>query len=425
MKKDLIPHQIHLSKEQIVRLGKGLSTNIRHSQMGSDKGDFVVMLHPQNARRMLTSYTKGKGMRLCLSPDEMMGTEKKGSGFFKGLKKTTGIGKAQFISEAKNIGKEVVHRGSSVVGTAITAYTGNPMLGEMVSQSLDKAGTSAIDSIEPSKSKYGIKFRPQEGVSSLKEDAMKYAVESIDRRVDRLPANQKAIAERALAGEYPSASSLIFDVADKYQARGRGLMKGSAEMKERMARLRSMRGQGVGSKIEKAFKPLSSKKAMDVYKKIGKHAIEEGIPVATTLASMALGDPTGASGAVVGNIASQYASEAYDKKTGGMFMEMTRPKRGRGRPRKMGKGAVSSKPFKKAMKHNFDGLQVENFADNKPASSYKINPKINASSSEMTLSPYARLDSPAMNPFVPKSYIQEGGTQSGYGGRGLYGGGLY
>jgi hypothetical protein len=108
-----------------------------------------------------------------------------------------------------------------------------------------------------------------------------------------------------------------------------------------------------------------------------------------------------------------------------MFMEMSRQKRGRGRPRKMGKGAVSSKPFKKAMKHNFDGLQVENFADNKPASSYKINQKINSSSNEMTLSPYARLDSPAMNPFIPSSYIQEGGTQSGYGGRGLYGGGLF
>lgn len=433
MKKDLIPHQIHLSKEQIVRLGKGLSTNIRHSQMGSDKGDFVVMLHPQNARRMLTSYTKGKGMRLCLSPDEMMGTEKKGSGFFKGLKKTTGIGKQQFISEAKNIGKEVVHRGSSVVGTAITAYTGNPMLGEMVSQSLDKAGTSAINSIEPSKSKYGIKFRPQDGVSSLKEDAMKYAVESVDRRVDKLPANQKAIAERALAGEYPSASSLIFDVVDNMPKKnygrgvrkGRGLMKGSEEMKEKMARLRAMRGKGVGSKIEKAFKPLSSKKAMDVYRKIGKHAIEEGIPVATTLASMALGDPTGASGAVVGNIASQYASDAYDKKTGGMFMEMTRPKRGRGRPRKLGSGVSSSKAFRSAMKNNYGGLEVQNFADNKPASAYKVNPKINASSSEMTLSPYARLDSPAMNPFVPKSYIQEGGTQSGYGGRGLYGGGLF
>jgi len=65
---------------------------------------------------------------------------------------------------------------------------------------------------------------------------------------------------------------------------------------------------------EEVAKPMTSKKAMDVYKKIGQHAIEEGIPIATTLASMAMGDPTGMSGAMVGNLASQYASDAYQKK---------------------------------------------------------------------------------------------------------------
>jgi hypothetical protein len=58
------------------------------------------------------------------------------------------------------------------------------------------------------------------------------------------------------------------------------------------------------------------------------------------------------------------------------------------------------------------------------------------------MSPYQRMDSPAMNPFVPTTYLQQGGTSSGYGGvsqselnklmgaglyygRGLYGNGLY
>jgi hypothetical protein len=39
----------------------------------------------------------------------------------------------------------------------------------------------------------------------------------------------------------------------------------------------------------------------------------------------------------------------------------------------------------------------------------------------MTLSPYQSITSPAMNPFIPTNYTQEGGTSSGYGGRGLYG----
>ena len=63
--------------------------------------------------------------------------------------------------------------------------------------------------------------------------------------------------------------------------------------------------------VKRAF---TSKEAMDAYKKIGEHAIEQGIPVATALASMAMGDPTGMSGAVVGNIAAEHAAEAYRKK---------------------------------------------------------------------------------------------------------------
>lgn len=429
MKKDLIPHQIHLSKSQITRLGQGLSTNLKHSQMGSDKGDYVVMLHPQNARKMLTAYRKGKGMRLCLSPEEMNGTEREGSGFFRGLKKTTGVGKKQFLEEAKSIGKEVVHNGSTAVGSAISAYTGNPVLGQAIASSLDKAGTATIDSVESTRK--GVKFRPKKGLKSLKEDAMKYAVEAVDRQVDKLPADQRAVAEKALAGQYPSASSLIFDVAE-ITSRGRGL-KGSAEMKEKMARLRAMKGSGaksdfksLGKTLNKNIaKPLSSKKAINVYEKIGKHIIEEGIPVATTLASMALGDPTGMSGAVVGNVASQYASDAYEKKTGGLFMEMASKKRGRGRPRKLGGGASMSKPFKRAMKNNFSGLEVENFADNKPVADFSVNKKVRPSPAEMTLSPYQRLDSPAMNPFIPSVYTQEGGQSCGYGGRGLYGGGLF
>lgn len=52
----------------------------------------------------------------------------------------------------------------------------------------------------------------------------------------------------------------------------------------------------------------------------GQHAIEQGIPAAFSLGSMALGDPTGMSGAMLGNIASQYASDAYQKKIGnGLF----------------------------------------------------------------------------------------------------------
>jgi hypothetical protein len=454
--KEFVPHQIHLTKSQITKLGKGLASNLKHSQMGADKGDFVVMLHPQNARKMLTSFKKTKGMRLQLSPEEIEMTEKHGTGFFKTLKKYTGIGKTQFIGEAKKIGKQVVSKGAMAVGEAVGAYTGNPVAGVMLGQALGKAGEKTIDSIQPSKGKLGIKFDPREGVKSLKDDAKMYAVEAIDRQIDKLPPDQRRIAEKALAGEYPDASSFIMD-AGMASVSGRGVLgkrppKGSPEMKEYMAKLRALKGnkggkinigkafKSLGKKIESgakslgrtiekdvinpAGKALSSKDAMSAYKAIGRHAIEQGIPAITTLGSMALGDTTGMSGAMLGNIGSQYASKAYQDQVGqGMPIPMMRP---RGRPRKQGGATASlSRPYKEALKYNYGGLEVASFADNAPVSSFRTNPRVRPSSTEMTLSPYQNLSSPAMNPFIPTSYTQEGGTSCGYGGRGLYGGGLF
>lgn len=448
---EFVPHQIHLSKSQIKKLGSGLSTNLKHSQMGADKGDIVVMLRPQNARKMLTSYKKSKGMRLSLSPDELEETMKQGTGFFQTLKKWTGIGKTQFLGEAKKIGKKVISDGATAVGTAIGAYTGNPMAGAMLGQALGKAGEKAVDSIQPSKGKLGIKFDPKEGLRSLKNDAKMYAVETIDRQIDKLPADQRRIAEKALAGQYPDASSFIYDATTAMSGLGLyggRLKKGSPEAKARMAMLRERKAGGkinigkafkkLGSDIDKGFKKeiarpfvrdvvkpaekaLTSKDAMSVYKAIGKHAIEQGIPIATALGSMALGDPTGMSGAMVGNIAQQYASKAYSDKVG-----TGRP---RGRPRKNGGAlAMMSKPYKQALKLNKStyGLELGGFStDNAPVSQFSTNPRVRPSSSEMTLSPYQNITSPAMNPFIPTTYRQEGGTSCGYGGRGLYAGGLF
>ncbi len=459
---DLIPHQLHLTRPQMTKMMKGQGINIPHSQMGSDKGDVVIMLHPQNARKLLTAYKKGKGMRLTMSPAEMQhsmthgrgigkafkklgrdikrGAEKlgkdikkevidpagkaltskdamsvyktigkhaieqgipalttlgsmalgdptgmsgamignigqqyasdayskqvgsglyggatldpamarkkymevirsmrgmseaekakiKGSGFFKTLKKWTGIGKTQFLGEAKKMGKEALKVGSMAVGEAVGAYTGNPVAGAMLGASLEKAGSKMVDSIQPSKGKLGIKFDPKSGLRSLKDDAKMYAVEAMDREIDRLPPEMRGVAQDALAGKYPDAQSLIYDVAQ-------------SEMDRRKAKY-------------------------------------------------------------------------------GMGME----KRPRGRPRKnvMGAGASQSKAYQMAMKANYDGLQLSNIVeDNAPVSQFRTNPNVMPSSSEMTLSPYQSVNSPAMNPFIPTRYTQMGGTQSGYGGRGLY-----
>jgi len=426
---DMIPHQIHMTTAQIKKVGSGMGVNLKHSQMGADKGDVVVMLKPQSARKMLTAYRKGKGMRLCMSPEEIEETMKHGTGFFKALKKYTGINKTSVIAGAKKIGKEVLEVGSEVAGTAIGAYLGDPAMGMAIGKSLGKAGSKIIDSVEPTKA--GVKFSPKEGVKSIRSDARKIAVEAIDKQLDKMPPEYRAIGEKALAGKYPDSASAIRDVATTAMSRDAGyglyggrLKKGSPEAKAYMASLRERKGGKIGDSIKKGFRKatstidrtFTSPQAMNTYRTIGRHAIEQGIPLATTLASMALGDPTGMSGAMLGNVAQEYASKGYSKGTG--------IPRGRGRPRKTGgASATLSAPFRQALKLNKAtyGLDLGNFSsDNAPLSAFDTNKKVRPSSTEMTLSPYQSLSSPAMNPFVPTYATQAGGTMCGYGGRGLY-----
>ena len=420
---DFVPHQIHLSVAQMKKLGGGLATNLKYDQMGAEKGDVVVMLRPQSARKMLTAYKKGKGMRLTLSPDEIEHTLKHGKGFFKAVKKYTGINKSDIVREAKSAGKQLVQHGSEALGTAVGTYFGNPQAGAMIGHAVGRAGSDAIDRTKSTKK--GFAFDTKGYKSDLSKTALSV-----------LPPDEREIVQDAIKTYKDIKAEAIKDVARDMQAEtgGRGLYggrlpKGSAEAKERMAKLRAMKSGGkIGDSIKKAFHSsthavgdaLTSRKAMNTYKTIGRHAIEQGIPLATTLASMALGDPTGMSGAMIGNVAQEYASKGYSKGTGIR----------RGRPPKLG-GAVAqlSKPFKQALRLNKGtyGLELGGFSadHNAPVSKFSTNPRVRPSSDEMTLSPYQQMSSPAMNPFVPKTYRQEGGQTCGYGGRGLYGGGLY
>lgn len=421
-----IPHQIHLTEMQIRKLGSGMPVNLVHSQMGADKGDIVVMLKPQNARKMLTSYKKTKGMRLNLNPEELNETLKQGTGFFKTLKKYTGINKSDVISTAKNIGKSVVQHGAEAVGTALGAYMGNPAAGEAMGHAIGKAGVSALDSVSSTKS--GITFNPRESIKGLKADARAIAVEAVDTQLDKLPAGARRIAEKALAGEYPDREEFISGAMDAVKhAEDLRRMGGSVDMAEKMRRLRAMKGGKINvaktfNKFAKDTKhAFTSPEANKAYRQMASYAIHDGIPLATAALSQMAGDPTGMSGAFLGKIASDQIGKATGYGAMGFGI-----KRGRGRPRKInGEGAKNSIAFKKALKNNFNGLELGGFsADNKAVSSFDTNPRVKASSTEMTLSPYQRMDSPAMNPFIPTTYKQEGGQQCGYGGKGLYAGGL-
>lgn len=454
-----VPHQLHLTPAQASKLMSGGAINIPLRNMGSDKGKEVILLSSPNAKKLLSSFKRNKGLRIQMSPDEIEATmmkgsgvnigkafkklgrdikktatsagraidkevlkpvakgfkkeivdsgvgreiarnlidvgtdivlptalgglsmlagdptgmsgqmvgqvagkyinraaekegygitsqadakkkymalirsmrgmseaEKmkiKGSGFFKTLKKWTGVGKTQFLKGAKQMGKEAVKVGSKAVGEAVGAYTGNPVAGAMLGASLEKAGTRMVDSVQPSKGKLGIKFEPKEGLRSLKNDAKMYGIEALDRQIDKLPPEFRGVAENALAGKYPDASSFIRDA--------------------------------VQTQIDPAMLGLGMRRV------------------------------------------------------------------------KKGRGASQSMAYKRALKNNYGGLALTNAVmDNVSVMEAekmgaRLNANVKPSSIETPsdygfMSPYQRMDSPAMNPFVPTTYLQQGGTSSGYGG---------
>ena len=408
--KDFIPHQLGLTQRQINNLHLGRPVNILHRTMGSGAGDTVIMLHPQNARKLLTAYKKGKGMRLIMHPHELETSVLHGRGFFSSLKKgAKHIGRAvldkgkEFLHSpaAKELGKNIVKRGSEAIGTAIGAYTGNPAIGSMIGHSLDRAGEAAID-------KGGV----HHGIKSLKGDAKAVALEALDEKIQQLPPAYRKSAEMALAGEYPGAVSNIVQHEYENATGGYGLKKGSAAMKEKMARLRAMKGGkiNIGKKIGHAFKNIG--------KPIASALIHGGIPAAASLVGDVLGGPMGG---IAGATAGNYAANRIGRATGYGIP------RGRGRPRKEGGDVASmSAPYKRALRLNYGGLQLNNVSSsNPPVSDFDTNPRVAVSPTDMTLSPYQRMNSPAMNPFIPTKYTQQGGTSCGYGGRGLYGGGIY
>jgi hypothetical protein len=449
---EFIPHQLHLTRPQMTKLMKGQGVNIPHAHMGSDKGSAVMMLHPGNAKRLLTGFRKSKGVRIALSPAEMSATISHGRGF--------NIGKA-----FKKLGKDI-SRGAKKTFT--------PKLGRDIVSGLEKAGKTTASALIHA----GIP-----AVAGLAGDALGGPAGGV----------AGAIAGDMLADQVGKATG--------YGLYGGAHLDPASARKQYMAMIRSMRGMSEADKVKMRgsglFKMLhkigiSKKSAIKGIKDVGKKAVRYGATALGTaigayagnpVAGAMIGDALGRAGEVgldsmqpskhgvrfdkgeaVSSLKKDMRTLAKDKLEelidtqvpreyqdiahralegerldtlagetlqNKMNAEMRRLQgdgvRPRGRPRKLvGTGASNSSAFKQALMVNYNGLKLASADDsNSPVSDFKVNPNVRPSTSEMTLSPYQAVTSPAMNPFVPTRYTQMGGTQSGYGGRGLYGGGLY
>ncbi len=137
----------------------------------------------------------------------------KGSGFFKGLKKYTGINKSDVISAAKFVGKQAAHLGAQAAGEALGAYTGNPVAGQAFASVLEAGADRAIDSGSARK---GLSHSGKAAKSLAKD----IAISEVDKIIDssNLGPTERRIAEKALAGKYPSAKDIIYDYGKAHMA---------------------------------------------------------------------------------------------------------------------------------------------------------------------------------------------------------------
>lgn len=294
VKSSLMDMGVMISPSQLRKLKTGGAITLKPSQMNIDGAVHQLKLMPQTFRRMNTGIRKQKGVRVALKPEEdivamteggaislksigktlgkvgktikkgfdkeivdsgvgkeiakslirgstqvllpaatsglsmMMGdptgtsgafvgniagdklqklAEKRGYGVFKALSKV-GISKRSLINSAKAVGKEAVAVGAKAVGEAITAYTGNPIAGSAFESVATSGGNKLIDS-------GSVKKSVKTAGKSAKKIVKDIAVEAVDDIVDKqFSGAEKKVAEKALAGAYPSAKDLVYDYAD-------------------------------------------------------------------------------------------------------------------------------------------------------------------------------------------------------------------
>jgi len=72
--------KIHITPTQLSKIKRGLPIQIKHDSMGS--GDFVIAVHPDKAKKMMSAYKRGKGLRIQMDEQEV-----RASGLLDGIKR--------------------------------------------------------------------------------------------------------------------------------------------------------------------------------------------------------------------------------------------------------------------------------------------------------------------------------------------------
>jgi hypothetical protein len=382
---NFIPHQLGLIHNQVKKIASGRPVIVPYHMMGSGAGDHIVLLRPQNARKLLTSFKKGKGFKLHLSPEELHHTILHGRGFKDFFHKASNfIHSALGHPAVKEAAKTGVKYGAEALGAAVGSALGSPEAGMVVGSILGNAGAHAID-------ERNVHAGTKKLHGDMKQKGQEIAVDTLHQNIKKLPPQLQPYATEALkeqTAEYgfgikkhhytTRKGDKVHHIGDHYVPSniapysGGKLKKGSPEAKAFMAAIRSKKsgGSAISNAFKKAFNPNTIKhdfeKVVPVAKTIGHYVIPAAAGALGGIAGTALGGPMGG---VAGSALGSYGATQIDKKLGfGM--------RKRGRPRKVGGALASaSSAYQTAIRNNFGGLELtENTPNNAPLRNFKLNP---------------------------------------------------
>lgn len=395
------------------KLHQGLPIQISYDAMGADKGDVVIGLKDGNAKKLMSAFKRGKGLRMSMDDEELDYTMKSGSGLIDDIKKVgrkvergvvRGANKVakpvkKVISkipeeqrkQMKSMAMNVIKTSAGTFADMLAEATGEDELAEDLEEAI-------IDIAEEMLS--GERIVVGSKVLPLAKRAVNKAVDMIDD--PKMKATAKAILKKAGMGLYGKAGmglsgggmcgcGLSGCGMCGSGLSGRGLSggamktadmprKGSQEMRDKMAMVRAGK-KGSGNSDDKSGEGFGK-----FIRKVGRKAKKVGRKAKKATFGKRIGDEMNVILPIAGGVAGGVAGSMLGPK-GAMV--------GSALGTKLGKRGASE-VNKKGLGLRGNGLRGRGMI--KPANDV------------MTLSPYTSINAPAFNPFYPKNSYQNGGS---------------
>ena len=405
--------QLSISPAQMTKIRKGMPIQISHGSMGN--GDVVVSLHPENAKKMMSAFKRGKGLRIQMDEDEVRASGLLGS--LKKLGKKVEKGVVDVGNKVAKPTKKIISKipkpirdvlqdeaqglidtTGTTLGMMVGQATGDEELGDMINQGISDTGNEFLSGQRLS---LGSKILP------IAKKSVNVVVDQIEDPQYRAVAKQ--IVKKSGAGLYGKAGSGLT---------GRGLSGSGMRNRRRRPNLdeESMAKMGIlperGRNVIQPYPPRMPRVDEDYYlKKFRKNKQGSGF---------------------FSNIGKQIKKGA--KETGRDFQ----------RGAKVGKKALFGKrigdeaafvlpiagtvmggaagsfvggPFGSALGGAAGGAGGKALADQINKRGYGMkggkgrrNSMVRPASDMPTFSPYATLYSAQNHPFTPRSSFQNGGT---------------